>query len=275
MPFHVFLGKHGSGRFPLFTSVRSNKISEHIVEQVRRAIFEGRLKPGDRLPPERELTDHFGVSKATLREAMRSLEVLGLLEIRKGVAGGAVVTEVDAKRAKDSFTNFLLFKNVSVQDLAEIRLLLESHIAEKAARAIGAADLEKLRNLIDDCERLLGSDAPAATRTIEVEFHRLLAALTGNPILIFVLDFVENLLLDTKDILKPGKEFSHQVQKAHRRIYKALLARDVERTRTEMVRHVREVERDLIKLQHERKLPELTLHGMFQQGNGAAGPGTP
>jgi GntR family transcriptional repressor for pyruvate dehydrogenase complex len=92
----------------MFESVKSNKVSEHILEQIRKAIFEGKLKPGDKLPPERELMENFKVSKATLREAMRSLEVLGFLEIRKGVLGGAFVTEVDMKKARDSFTNFLL-----------------------------------------------------------------------------------------------------------------------------------------------------------------------
>ena len=71
----------------MFKSVKSNKISEHIVEQVRNAIFEGRLRPGDKLPPERTLVANFKVSKATLREALRSLEILGFLEVRKGVSG--------------------------------------------------------------------------------------------------------------------------------------------------------------------------------------------
>jgi GntR family transcriptional repressor for pyruvate dehydrogenase complex len=84
----------------MFNSVKSNKISEHIIEQIRKAIFEGKLKPGDKLPPERELIENFGVSKATLREAMRSLEVLGFLEIRKGASGGAFVTEIDSKEQR-------------------------------------------------------------------------------------------------------------------------------------------------------------------------------
>jgi DNA-binding FadR family transcriptional regulator len=78
----------------MFKSAKSNKISGHIIEQIREAIFKGQLKPGDKLPPERELMKNFKVSKATLREALRSLEVLGFLEIRKGVSGGAFVTEV-------------------------------------------------------------------------------------------------------------------------------------------------------------------------------------
>ena len=79
----------------MFISVKSDKVSQHIIDQIRNAIFDGRLKPGDKLPSERELIENFKVGKATLREALRSLEVLGFLEIRKGVSGGAFVTEVD------------------------------------------------------------------------------------------------------------------------------------------------------------------------------------
>lgn len=71
----------------MFNSVKPNKISEHIIEQIRKAIFDGRLKPGDKLPSEKELIGNFKVSKVTLREALRSLEVLGFLEIRKGASG--------------------------------------------------------------------------------------------------------------------------------------------------------------------------------------------
>jgi len=250
----------------MFNSVQSNKISENIIEQIRNAIFEGKLKPGDRLPPERELIENFGVSKATLREALRSLEVLGFLEMRKGVSGGAFVTEVNFKKARDCFTNFLHFKNLSLKDLGEVRFLLESYVAEKAALAITEKDLNRLRALIRECDDVLEAYVPFESRRIEIEFHRIIAGITGNPILIFILDFIENLLIDTKDILQPGKEFSARVQRAHKRIYKALLDRDAKRARSEMVKHVREVERDLLTLQEERRIDRLNLHPVFQPG---------
>jgi GntR family transcriptional repressor for pyruvate dehydrogenase complex len=134
----------------VFQTVKSNKVSENIIEQIRKAIFEGKLKPGDKLPPEKEMMKNFKVSKATLREAMRSLEVLGFLEIRKGVSGGPFVTEVDMKTARDSFINFLHFKNLSLNNLTEVRLVLESHIAEKAAHTITEEDLNRLKKLIEE-----------------------------------------------------------------------------------------------------------------------------
>jgi GntR family transcriptional repressor for pyruvate dehydrogenase complex len=240
----------------MFNTVKSNKVSQHIIDQIREAIFEGRLKPGDKLPSERELIGKFKVSKATLREALRSLEVLGFLEIRKGVSGGPFVTEVDMTKAKDCFTNFLLFKNLSLKDLSEVRLLLEPYIAEKAVLAITTEDLNRLGKLIKDSEHAIKNDIALESRKDEIEFHRIIASITGNPILMFILDFVENLLIDTKDILKPGKEFSGKVLRAHKRIYNALLERKVKKVHEEMVKHIREVERDLLAAHKEKRVEQ-------------------
>jgi GntR family transcriptional repressor for pyruvate dehydrogenase complex len=240
----------------MFDSVKSNKVSQHIIDQIRNAIFEGRLKPGDKLPSEKELIEKFKVSKATLREALRSLEVLGFLEIRKGVSGGPFVTEVDMTKARDSFNNFLLFKNLSLRDLSEVRLLLEPYIAEKATLAITQDDLNRLEKLIKDSERAIKHDIAFESRKYEIEFHRIIGSITGNPILMFILDFVENLLIDTKAILKPGREFSSKVLRAHKRIYNGLLERNVEKVHEEMVRHIREVEKDLLAAHKERYIEE-------------------
>jgi len=240
----------------MFISVKSDKVSQHIIDQIRNAIFDGRLKPGDKLPSERELIENFKVGKATLREALRSLEVLGFLEIRKGVSGGAFVTEVDMTKARDSFTNFLLFKNLSLKDLSEVRLLLEPYIAEKATLAITREDLHRLEKLIKGSEQAIRSDIAFESRKDEIEFHRIIASVTGNPILMFILDFVENLLIDTKAILKPGKEFSTKVLRSHKRIYNALLERNIKKVHQEMVRHIREVEKDLLAAHKERHIEE-------------------
>jgi GntR family transcriptional repressor for pyruvate dehydrogenase complex len=243
----------------MFKSVKSNKVSEHITEQVRKAIFEGSLKPGDKLPPEKKLIETFNVSRATLREALRSLEVLGFLEIRKGVSGGAFVTEIDMKKARDSFTNFLLFKNLSLSSLSEVRLILEPYVAEKAALAITEEGLKRLEKLNKECAYIIKHDIPIESRKNEIEYHRIIGSVSNNPILMFILDFVENLLIDTKEILQPGKEFSQKVLNAHKRIYKALLEKDPKKAREEMIKHVREVAKDLITLQKKRGIEEIDL----------------
>jgi GntR family transcriptional repressor for pyruvate dehydrogenase complex len=243
----------------MFKSVKSNKISENIIEQIRKAIFEGKLKPGDKLPPEKELMENFGVSKATLREALRSLEVLGFLEIRKGASGGPFVTEVDMKKARDSFTNFLLFKNLSLRDLSEVRLILEPYIAEKAASAITEEDLNKLKEMMEKFEEDLKKTMSIELLNKQIEFHKIIGSSTRNPILMFILDFVVNLLIDAKEILQPDKGFYKRVLIAHSRIYKALSERNPKRTHDEMVKHIQEEEKDLINLQKKQSMKNSNL----------------
>jgi GntR family transcriptional repressor for pyruvate dehydrogenase complex len=157
------------------------------------------------------------------------------------------------KKARDSFTNFLHFKNLSLRHLTEVRLILESHIAEKAAHTITEEDLNRLKKLIEESEYVLKHNIPTESRKNEIEFHRIIGSITGNPILMFILDFVENLLIDTKEILQPGKDFSREVLNAHKRIYKALLGKDSKKAQEEMIKHVKEVERDLIAIQKEKR----------------------
>jgi len=251
----------------MFEATKTSKVSDQIVEQIRGAILMGQLKPGDKLPPEKELVETFQVSKATLREALRSLEVLGFLEMRKGAAGGAYVVEMEMEKARDYLANFLHFKEMSIDNLTEVRLILESYTSEQAALGISSEDLEKLKQLIDQSEPILEHGTPQEYRQNEIEFHRIIGSVTGNPILMFLLDFVENLLIDTKEILKPGKEFSRRVLAAHQRIYEALVERDGKRARQEMIEHVVQVSEDLIAIQKERGPVDLGLSGrVFLRG---------
>jgi GntR family transcriptional repressor for pyruvate dehydrogenase complex len=118
------------------------------------------------------------------------------------------VTEVDMKKARDSINNFLLFKNISLSNLSEVSLILKPYIAEEAAIGINEEDFKRLEELLKECDYILKHDIPIASRKNEIEFHRIIASTTDNPTLMFILHFVENLLIDAKEILKPGKDFS-------------------------------------------------------------------
>ena len=240
----------------MFESAKPDKSSEKIIEQIRKAVFEGQLNPGDKLPPEKELMEIFHVSKSTLREALRSLEVLGFLEIRKGASGGPFVTEVDMGKARDCFSNFLHFKNLSIRDLFEVLLILEPYITEKATLNITDQDLKRLEDLNTKCEHLLRNNIPVESRKNEIDYHRIIGSVCNNPILMFILDFVVNLLFDTKEILEPGEDLSRKHIRAHKRIHEALRTRDAAKAREEMIRHVKEVEKDLVALQKKRGLED-------------------
>jgi len=235
----------------LFRRVPQNKIALDIIRQVREAILEGRLRPGDHLPTEKDLVAKFGVSKHSLREAMRSLEAMGFLTIRKGSGGGAVVLEVDMKTTRDSIANFLHFQNVSVKDQSEVRKLFEPYLARLAAERLGPAELEELERCNRACRDTLVLGESMSKH--EIEFHRILANASGNAVLILILDFVNDVLQDSKRHLQPGMDFSKEVLAAHERILAALRDRDPERSAAEMLRHVCEVEQSLEALRTKKK----------------------
>ena len=185
----------------------------------------------------------FGVSKATLREALRVLEGMGLVEIRKGIAGGVFIAEVDMKTTIHGIINFLHFKTVSVKDITMIRYLLEPPVAQIAASRIQPDDIMKLESLI--------IENPAVPHTIvsrEIGFHRYLARMTENPILILVMDFIDNILNDIKFQLDPGDEFYHKVARAHQAILECLKQKDGVGARKEIVNDLLEVGSHLARL---------------------------
>jgi len=233
----------------LFRAVQQNKVALEIISQIREAILNGTLNPGDRLPPEKELVSNFGVSKHSLREAMRALEAMGFLEVRKGAAGGAVVLEVDMKTARESIANFLYFQNVSVRDLSEVRKVIEPYLARLAAERLTSEELDELEATHRACFQAMTRGA--ITYHHEIAFHRTLARAGRNPVFMLIQDFVNSLLTDSKRRLRPGLSFLEEVFSAHERILQAIRARDGELAETEMYRHVCEVENSLEKLQSQ------------------------
>ena len=243
----------------MFKIARTSTITQKIIDQIRTAILAGKLKPGDILPHEKELTEQFGVSKQTLRESLRALEHMGLIDVRKGIGGGAHIVEVDIEVTKQSLANFLYFKDLTIENLSELRKLIEPHAAGKAAEHISKDDLEELRKLNETARGNLNNNLLEEMSHDEINFHRVIAQNTGNPILILILDFVENLLEDFKKVLKPDLAFSKSVLDAHDKIYEAICDKDPKKASTEMYQHVYDVELHLAKLKQDIDLWQACL----------------
>jgi len=215
---------------------KTEKVSENIIRQIRDAILSGKLKPGDRLASEKELLNQFSVSKATMREALRVLESMGLIEIKKGLHGGVFIAEVDMKTTINSIVNFLYFKSISIKDITMIRYILEPPVAEFAASHIKPEDIDNLKTLIEEtlAEKLTDT-------SLGVSFHRYLARLSENPILILIMDFVDNILRDIKLQLNLGAEFFNNVKQAHRCILDCLIRKDGVGARREIIKDILDV----------------------------------
>jgi len=247
----------------MFKSISSSKAPQIIIKQVRSAILRGDVVPGEKLPSSDELMAQFGVSKATLREALRALEYLGLIEIRKGAKGGIYVKEVDMKVSQESMINFFHFKKVSVEHLSEVRKILEPYAAKVAAETITEEGLQQLKEINEKCEAALSKAPDEEINANLVNFHRVIAQCTGNPVLIFILAFVEDLLQETKERLRPDDGFFRAVVDDHKRIYEALVNGDPDRAFNEMYKDVSKVEDSLIAIKNQSHLiqTEITYPG--------------
>jgi GntR family transcriptional repressor for pyruvate dehydrogenase complex len=211
------------------TANKTDKVSDKIIDQIRYVILSGQLNPGDKLASERELLTQFGVSKATLREALRVLEVMGLIEMRKGTSGGAFVAEVDMRASIHNLITFLHLQKVSVKEITMLRYMIEPTVAQIAATKITEKDISKLKKIIG---RAVTSGAQEVTK--EIGFHRYLARMAGNTLLTVMVDFVDDVLGGLKSQLNLGQDFYREVRKSHRLILECLIQKDPVASRVAM-----------------------------------------
>src|SRR6202142_1022051 len=153
----------------LFTRDSVGRISAIIVEQIRLLMRQGQLKPGCRLPPERDLCERFSVSRVTVREALRMLESSGLVEIRVGARGGAFVTVPNSDRVGEGLADLLTLSVISPADMSEVRMVLETGIVPLVCERATEEDLAGLEAICQRSDAALeAGDYPDA---LSLEFH--------------------------------------------------------------------------------------------------------
>lgn len=176
----------------MFKQVKQSKAYQDVVEQIQEAIVSGSLKSGSLLPAERDLKERFGVSRGTLREALRVLEQKGLIEIRTGVSGGSVIRGINSDNLSDNLGLLIRNCSVSLKDLAEFREEVEGGVAALAAVRANDEQTGQLRTLLDEAEAQLnrGRAGWDAFIRIDEQVHLALARTSGNPLFLTVLQSV-------------------------------------------------------------------------------------
>ena len=216
------------------TAVRRTRLFEGIVAQVRDLIRDGRLRPGQRLPAERELAERFQVSRASLREAIRTLELEGLVVIRPGA--GTFVSEEGFEAAMDVLVRRLLAEREALADVVELRLLLEPQIAALAAQRATREDRERLETILrEQEEQILRGETGAVADTA---FHSAVALASNNQALVRLGATLADLLAPSRDESLQTPERSHRSLKSHRTILSAIQQGDAEAARQAMTEHI-------------------------------------
>ena len=229
-----------------FEPLSIRRTSEYIEEKIRETILDGTLKSGDRLFTEKEMAEQFGVSVVTLREALRALETLGLIEKRKGQRGGIFVSEINNESIKASIGYFLIFKDLSAEHLYEVRKIIEPLAIKLAVQKITQEEIEKLKENVSYCEEKLRSigDVLSEKEFFELDqrnndFHRMIAESTHNPILSLTIDYIMDFIpeCETK-LLILDVDYCVQNIKDHRDILEGIKDRDEEECEKRMLHHL-------------------------------------
>jgi len=219
-----------------FEPLKRRRLSDQVSAEIQVRIASGELRSGDKLPPERELAESFGVSRGAVREALRNLERTGLVSLQAGARGGAFIGEGNPGLIGDSFRNLYQLGTVSIDDLTEARLWLASTVVRIACVRATEADLAALTANVDTAERLFRAGRYDDKIDIHIEFHNLLARCTRNAVMAMMMSAVMEVMRDFAHAA--GGERNDLTFKARRRLLDALRRRDADAAVAAMAEHL-------------------------------------
>jgi GntR family transcriptional repressor for pyruvate dehydrogenase complex len=225
---------------------RTTRTFEEVVNQVREMLSAGNLNPGERLPSEREFARQLKVSRSALREGLRTLEIAGIVELRKGRSGGAFITRGNPQVVSDSMADLLRLGDISWHHLTEARIWIEEVIVRMACARATREDIEALEENIRQAMMLFEKGQLMAKTDVLIDFHNVLAKATHNPVLVMI----TRMLTDTLRYFtrRLGSETTRAVFRSRRRFMNAFAKGDVEAAVAEMERNLRKVHRLYLRL---------------------------
>ncbi len=233
-----------------FTPVKSRRLYEDIVEQIKQLIDEGKLKPGDKLPAERELVERLQVSRVSVREAIKSLEMLGFVDIRPG--DGTFVRDTDTDDIIRPLAMFLAVERHSLLDMFEVRRIFETAAAGLAAQRAEAAEVEQLGRLLEGMKAGVNLQDPEKGEEFDTAFHYAVAEATHNSLLIRLFrtvseDFKKANSTARRQLYLDSADNVQKIVDQHVRIFDAIRARNARGAGDAMLDHLTFAETELRK----------------------------
>lgn len=219
-------------------AITRRRLYQDVVQQIQDLVRQGQLKPGDRLPSERELAERLQVSRSSLREAVRTLELQGVVVSRPGA--GTFVSTDPFVSAADSVASFLVHGREDLKDIFEMRYLLEPHIAALAAQRATSEDLARLEAMLADQEAQINRGETGTGG--DTAFHFAMAESTHNSALVKVVTAISDILRQSRDqsLQAPGRP--QRSLASHRYILEMVRRNDAQGAREAMEHHISVVE---------------------------------
>ena len=225
-----------------FETVRRDKVYEGVAKQIERLILK-KLRPGDKLPSERELAEMLVVSRSSIRDAIRSLELMGMVEPRQGA--GTIVREISSDSLVNPLADALQRKEKRIGELLDFRKMLEPPLAARAATRVSADEISEMEEILKRQEEKLRRGE--STIAEDSEFHYAVALASGNTVVLKVLDVLMDLLRDSRERSLQVEGRPQKSLDGHRRILVAIKRNDAEAAKVAMRRHIENVEKIVLR----------------------------
>ena len=221
----------------LIEPIKKTRIHEEIADRIRQLILEGTLPPGRPLPAERVLARRFGVSRGSVRDALRTLEILGLLEMRHGQ--GTFARELSVDRLVTPLASVLTYRRDLQDELMDVRRMFEPAVARVAATRVTDADVEALERVLDAQRRKLA--AGQSTIVEDTAFHATLARATHNRVAVRLMETLNNLLMESRKLTLQQKGRPRRSLHGHEAIVDAMRRRDRDGAERAMHDHIDQI----------------------------------
>jgi GntR family transcriptional repressor for pyruvate dehydrogenase complex len=232
----------------LIQPIKKTRIPEEIADRLRLLVLDGTYPPGRPLPSERLLAARFGVSRGSIRDAFRMLEMIGLLETRHGQ--GTFPRELTVNRLVAPLASALTYSRDLQDELLDVRRMFEPAVARVAATRATDDDLADLQRVLDTQRRKLKTGRPAIVE--DTAFHAVVARATRNRVVVRIMETLNDLLVESRTLALKQKGRPERSIKGHEAVVAALARRDAEGAARAMHNHIDEIA-DL--LQHAHELP--------------------
>ena len=220
----------------LWEPVQADTLSWRIISQVRKALFAGQIKPGDFLGTEASIAQQFGVSRMAARDALRSLAAVGIVTIRKGAKGGAVIAHGNAEHFADALAVQLKLIGVSETEMLDAQIGIEAMASELAAQRATPEDLTRMRGLLEELKRLL--DDPVGFTDLSMRFHLAVVEASHNRALVAQFKALRHVLLPAYT-RHTTREIAERAVAAHAILLAHIEAGQADAAREQMVKRLR------------------------------------
>jgi DNA-binding FadR family transcriptional regulator len=231
---------------PTFQPIRSPRISEEVIAQIKSAILSGRYQPGDKLPSERELIAQFGVGRGVIREALRALEATGFVTMRQGPNGGAYLKELNFNHLTGGFVDLYLAGKLTIPELNQVRRLVEPEVARLAAGRVDEGWRGRLREAMAG-ERGQCTDGHHRM-LVMTRVHFILAEMCGNYLLHAIVNAMIKLTHEIVAAVEPQEHYALHGAGEHDTVAEAVIAGQPQAAAEAMRAHLEQFCAKLVKM---------------------------